>query len=77
MVTLSNGLKYPLIAFIKLYRVVISPLLPPRCRFHPTCSQYAIEALQRHGVIRGLALSFKRIIRCHPGCPGGHDPVPE
>jgi putative membrane protein insertion efficiency factor len=77
MAALGDGLKYLLVAFIKLYRLVLSPLLGPRCRFYPTCSQYAMVALQRHGLRRGLYLSVRRIIRCHPGCPGGVDPVPE
>ncbi len=77
MATLANGLKSALIALIRLYRLLISPLLGPRCRFHPSCSSYAMEALQRHGLRRGMVLSFRRIIRCHPGNPGGVDPVPE
>ncbi len=77
MATLANGLKSALIALIRLYRLLISPLLGPRCRFHPSCSSYAMEALQRHGLRRGVVLSFRRIIRCHPGNPGGVDPVPE
>ena len=77
MVTLGKGLKYLLVAIIQVYRRVISPLLPPRCRFYPSCSQYALEALERHGVRRGVWLSVRRITRCHPGHPGGHDPVPE
>ena len=58
------------------YQLVISPLLGQRCRFYPTCSQYAIEAVERHGVIRGLWLSVRRVARCHPFHPGGFDPVP-
>ncbi|MGJ8667992.1 MAG: membrane protein insertion efficiency factor YidD [Oceanococcus sp.] len=77
MVTPSEAVKYPFIALIKLYQLGISPLLPPRCRFYPSCSNYSLEAIRRHGVMRGLALSFKRVIRCHPGCPGGCDPVPK
>lgn len=77
MVTLGKGLKYLLVAIIQVYRRMISPLLPPRCRFYPSCSQYALEALERHGVRRGVWLTIRRITRCHPGHPGGHDPVPE
>jgi putative membrane protein insertion efficiency factor len=65
-----------LILPIRFYRRVISPLLPPRCRFHPTCSQYAIEAIEKHGVFRGGWLAVRRIARCHPLHPGGYDPVP-
>jgi putative membrane protein insertion efficiency factor len=61
---------------IKLYKLVISPVLPNACRFYPTCSQYAIEALTRHGLLKGGFLSIKRILRCHPFCDGGYDPVP-
>lgn len=61
---------------IVLYRVVISPLLGPRCRFAPTCSEYALQALARHGPIRGSWLTIRRVTRCHPLNPGGFDPVP-
>ena len=66
-----------LIALIKLYRYVISPYLAPSCRFTPTCSSYAIEAVSRHGVFRGSWLAIKRIGRCHPWHSAGYDPVPE
>lgn len=66
-----------LIRFIRGYQLLLSPLLGPRCRFHPTCSNYAIEALNSHGAARGAALSARRIARCHPWNPGGADPVPE
>ncbi len=66
-----------LILIVRLYQWVISPLLGPRCRFHPSCSHYTIEALERHGLVRGLYLSVRRIARCHPWHPGGLDPVPE
>ncbi len=61
---------------IRFYQRFVSPLLPPTCRFHPTCSQYAREALVRHGPIRGSYLALRRIGRCHPFHPGGFDPVP-
>lgn len=58
------------------YRRFISPALPPVCRFHPSCSQYALEALRVHGAGRGLWLTVRRLVRCHPFNPGGYDPVP-
>jgi hypothetical protein len=63
-------------AVIRAYRYGVSPLLGPRCRFHPSCSAYALDALQQHGFWRGLALSVRRLLRCHPFHPGGFDPVP-
>tara|TARA_Y100000992_G_C21262591_1_gene492123 strand:- start:1500 stop:1721 length:222 start_codon:yes stop_codon:yes gene_type:complete len=65
-----------LIIPIKAYQILISPLLGPSCRFTPTCSQYAVEAIQKYGPIKGSWLAFKRIIRCHPWGGCGHDPVP-
>ena len=65
-----------LIALVRIYQGVISPLLPPACRFRPSCSAYAAEAISRHGAIRGARLSAARLDRCHPWHPGGHDPVP-
>lgn len=64
------------IFLLRGYQYLISPLLGPRCRFHPSCSHYAIEALQQHGLLRGLWLTLRRLLRCHPWHPGGHDPVP-
>lgn len=61
---------------IYFYRACISPLTPPSCRFVPTCSQYAIEAIRKHGPIRGLWLAVRRILRCHPWGGSGYDPVP-
>jgi len=58
------------------YKVAISPLLPPACRFYPTCSEYALEAVTRYGVLKGSWLATRRLLRCHPFHPGGFDPVP-
>ncbi|HQZ02564.1 MAG TPA: membrane protein insertion efficiency factor YidD [Thauera sp.] len=69
-------MKYLLIAPLRFYRYAISPLLGRNCRFYPTCSEYAIEAVQRHGALRGGWLAAKRVGRCHPFNPGGYDPVP-
>jgi len=60
----------------RAYKRVISPLLPPACRFHPTCSEYAAQAVEIHGVIKGSALAAGRLLRCHPWSAGGFDPVP-
>jgi putative membrane protein insertion efficiency factor len=65
------------ILIVRGYQVAISPLLPPSCRYHPTCSHYAIEALERHGTWRGGWLAVRRIARCHPFRAGGFDPVPD
>ncbi|MBK7354024.1 MAG: membrane protein insertion efficiency factor YidD [Nitrosomonas sp.] len=65
-----------LIKLIAFYQYCISPLLPPSCRYSPTCSMYAREALLKYGVVKGMALSIKRILRCHPWSQGGYDPVP-
>lgn len=62
---------------IKMYRLAISPLLPRCCRFHPTCSAYAAEALQRYGLAGGGRLALRRVLRCHPFGGSGYDPVPE
>jgi uncharacterized protein len=69
-------MKILLLALVKGYRLFISPLTPPSCRFVPTCSQYALEAIDRHGPLQGTWLTTKRICRCHPFCEGGYDPVP-
>jgi putative membrane protein insertion efficiency factor len=69
-------MKRLLIALIRAYQICISPLLAPHCRFHPTCSSYAIDAIRTHGAVRGGWLALRRIGRCHPFHPGGADPVP-
>ncbi len=65
------------ILLVRIYQKILSPWLGPRCRFHPSCSNYCIEALRRHGMVPGLWLGVKRICKCHPFHPGGYDPVPE
>jgi len=64
------------IGLIRVYQKLLSPLLPPTCRFTPTCSNYAVGAIERYGLVRGGWLAMKRIGRCHPWNPGGYDPVP-
>ena len=64
-----------LLALLGLYKRLVSPLLPSACRFHPTCSEYMMQAVTRHGALRGVGLGFKRLLRCHPFHAGGYDPV--
>ena len=73
---LRRGLTLPLIGIIRLYQYGISPLLGPRCRFWPSCSNYAIDALRLHGPFKGSWLALRRILKCHPWHAGGIDPVP-
>ncbi len=65
-----------LLAAIRMYRRIISPLMAPRCRFYPSCSTYALEAIDRYGAARGTVFAVRRLLRCHPLHPGGYDPVP-
>ena len=69
-------MKHLLIGLIRVYQKLISPLLGPRCRFYPSCSSYAVQALTVHGVVKGSGLAAWRLLRCHPWNPGGLDPVP-
>ena len=69
-------MKFLLLALVKFYRSFISPRLPPSCRYVPTCSEYALIAIERYGAMKGGWLSLKRILRCHPWHEGGYDPVP-
>lgn len=69
-------MRYVLIALIRGYQLLLSPIMGNACRFYPTCSHYGIEAIEKHGVIKGSYLTMKRIGRCQPLCKGGYDPVP-
>jgi putative membrane protein insertion efficiency factor len=69
-------MKYVFIGLVRFYQLAISPYFPPRCRYQPTCSAYSIEALQKHGALKGGWLALKRIGRCHPWGGTGYDPVP-
>lgn len=73
---LSRWMQAFLLAGLRAYRLLLSPWLGSACRFEPTCSRYAIEAIERHGPGAGSLLTVKRLVRCHPFCAGGHDPVP-
>jgi uncharacterized protein len=73
---LSRLLAWPLLLLVQIYRYTISPLLGANCRFSPTCSAYAIEALRKHGAFHGTAMAARRIARCHPWGGSGYDPVP-
>ena len=68
-------MKFVLIYLLRAYKMLISPLLPPACRFTPTCSEYAMEAIERYGALRGAYMGLRRLLRCHPFHPGGYDPV--
>ncbi|MCP8856658.1 membrane protein insertion efficiency factor YidD [Latilactobacillus fuchuensis] len=70
-------MKKGLIMLVRFYQQGISPLLPPSCRYYPTCSSYMIQAIQKHGAFKGLIMGIGRILRCHPFIKGGYDPVPD
>lgn len=72
----KQAFSFPFIVFIKFYKAVISPWLPNACRYTPTCSEYALQAFQKYGPLKGFYLSAKRILSCHPWGGHGHDPVP-
>ena len=73
---LADALALGIRALVRLYQLVVSPVLGPRCRYLPTCSAYALEALERHGAVRGGWLAARRVARCHPWGSSGYDPVP-
>lgn len=72
---MKKGLTFLIVGLILFYRQFISPLKPPSCRFVPTCSEYALMAIEKYGIARGLVMAVRRILRCHPFHPGGYDPV--
>jgi putative membrane protein insertion efficiency factor len=76
MMIVNKFIQTVFVALIRVYQYTLSPFLGPACRFHPSCSEYAYQAIMRHGPLRGLLLAIKRILRCHPFHPGGVDPVP-
>ncbi len=76
MIAARSLLVQPLLWLIRGYQLAISPMLGNRCRFYPSCSEYSMDALRRHGLFRGLWLTVRRVGRCHPWHPGGFDPVP-
>jgi putative membrane protein insertion efficiency factor len=68
-------MKFLVLDFLRLYKTLVSPFLPSACRFTPTCSEYAMQAVEKYGATRGTWMGIKRILRCQPFCRGGHDPV--
>lgn len=74
---LKSPVKSALLLLIRIYQLCISPMVGPRCRFYPTCSSYAMEAIRVHGAAMGMLLAIKRLCKCNPWHPGGFDPVPE
>jgi putative membrane protein insertion efficiency factor len=76
MKKISQLLSYPFILLIRIYQLIISPLLGPKCRYTPTCSSYSLQAFKKYGVLKGFKLSFKRISSCHPWGGSGYDPLP-
>ncbi|MBK9154411.1 MAG: membrane protein insertion efficiency factor YidD [Chloracidobacterium sp.] len=68
-------MKFLVIDLLGFYKAIVSPFIPPACRFEPTCSEYAMEAVAKHGAARGSWMALKRLLRCQPFCAGGHDPV--
>jgi uncharacterized protein len=77
MAEIERSMQDVIVTLVRLYRIALSPLLRPRCRFYPTCSEYALIAVERHGAAKGSCLALRRIARCHPCHPGGVDLVPD
>jgi len=77
MEIIAKSIKKIVLGLIKVYRIFISPILPQSCRHTPTCSDYCVDAIEKHGVLKGLVLGTNRLIRCRPGGTSGYDPVPE
>ena len=73
---MKKAIEFVVLFPVYFYRFAISPLIPPRCRYTPTCSQYAIDAVKKHGALKGVWLATKRILKCHPWGGSGYDPVP-
>ena len=73
---LKKILIFPFVFLIKIYQNIISPLFPPTCRYTPTCSEYSIQSLKKYGLVKGVYLSIKRIVNCHPWGGSGYDPIP-
>ncbi|PYS95670.1 MAG: membrane protein insertion efficiency factor YidD [Acidobacteria bacterium] len=73
---IARGARLLAVSLLRIYRILLSPILPPACRFVPSCSEFALGAIERHGVLRGARLAGARILRCHPLTRGGFDPVP-
>jgi uncharacterized protein len=71
-----NPITFLLQSLIRVYRYALSPMLGANCRFTPSCSEYSLQALERHGLLRGGGLALRRVVRCNPWCEGGYDPVP-
>jgi len=72
---MSSKMKFLVLDLLGVYKAMISPFLPPACRFEPTCSEYARQAIEKYGALKGTWMGLKRILRCQPFCKGGHDPV--
>ena len=72
---MSASMKFLVLDLLGIYKAMVSPFLPPACRFEPTCSEYAKQAVEKYGALRGTWMGIRRILRCQPFCKGGHDPV--